>query len=148
MFCRTLLGFAILFTLLTVRPGLAQSKIPISTSPVVYHWHTLVLHHTKAAEILVALRWNGEDLGSDPPPDPFPFSIFPTLVVSHSSDALTPTFLKQSSKRTSEMLPYGVLRVYALQNNNSLLVESTDQSFDLVTKLVKLFDDLPQPMHN
>ena len=122
---RTLLRLAVLLSLLTPLPALAQTNSRLSPAhAAVYHWHTLVLQNARPSDILKLMHWDHPAT----PPDPAPLQ------------ALPPTGLMPPTAT----LPAGVLRIFALQSNNSLLVQATDEGFATVTKLVQMFDIAPK----
>ena len=109
-----------IFSPLSTPPPLPASFPKPSTAD--YHWHTLVLQHATPSDILKLMHWD------QPTAPPAARDAFPPLDIAPPSPAL----------------PTGVLRIFALQSNNSLLVEATDEGFATVTKLVQMFDVSPK----
>ncbi len=109
----------------TLSPKADPPRVRVKITPVAgYRWHTLGLQHAVPGDILALMHWNQPISPSQPTP----------------FQALPPTDLAPPPLA----LPEGVRRIFALQSNNSLLMEATDEGFATVTKLVQIFDIAPK----
>ena len=98
-----------------------------------YHWRTLVLRHAVPSDVLALMRWNSA------PEAPAPLA--PTALAPTPFDLLPLTGSPVPSRPT---LPDGVRRIFALQSNNSLLVQATEEGYARVVRLVRILDIAPR----
>ena len=126
----------LLLATLLLLPTAASAQTPPSTRNTAaepdandLHWHRVILRYAAPLDVLKLMHWQNE---------------MADMNLFNARKTVSPFVDKQGQGRSAQLiyarLPDGVNRIFALQSNNSLLLEATEAGYQRVQEIVKTLD--------